>query len=144
MRFLSLFRDHPELSRIARRYGWSVPFIAGLGIINGLLEGISVGMLIPLLATLLPHSDRESGAGLLNFLDSYAAGFDWQSRVVIIALTMLAIILIKNVIQAGTRIFVAWIEGRAGHDIRCALADRLHATGYPLFLQENPARLVQV
>ena len=118
--------------------------MVGLGIVNGLLEGISVGMLIPLLATLLPHSDRGAGAGVLNFLDDYAAEFDWHSRVIIIALTMLAIIVIKNVVQVGSRIFVAWIEGCAGHDIRRALADRLYATGYPFFLQENPARLIQV
>jgi subfamily B ATP-binding cassette protein MsbA len=144
MKFLSPFRGQPQLSRIAWRYGWSVPFVAGLGILNGLLEGIGIGLLIPLLATLLPHNSGDSSGGLLKFLDAYAAGYDWHSRVLIIAFTMLGIIIVKNIVQVASRVFVAWIDGRAGHDIRCALADRLHAAGYPFFLNEDPARLIHI
>ena len=144
MNFLNPFRDYPHLSRIARRYNWTVPIVAGLGIANGLLEGIGIGLLIPLLATLVPGGGGQVGGGLLGILDEFAADSDWHTRVVIIALTMLAIVCVKNVLQAGSRIFVAWIDGCAGHEIRCALADRLHSTGYPFFLKENPARLIQI
>src|SRR5205085_5870458 len=50
----------------------------------------------------------------------------------------------KCAFQAMANAFAAWVEGRVGHDIRCALSDSLQTVGYLFFLVQEPARLVNI
>ena len=38
----------------------------------------------------------------------------------------------------------AWVDGRIGQDVRCGMSKRLQNLGYPFFLLEKPARLVNI
>ncbi len=134
------FNARGPLGAIARRYAWSVPIVAVLSIVGSALEGAGIGLLIPLLTALL----SADGGGGLALIDRWVGDRDPATRLVLVAGTIFVLIVLKNAVFAVNHVFVAWIDGRAGHDIRCALARQLLRVGYPFHLAEEPARLVNI
>jgi ABC-type multidrug transport system fused ATPase/permease subunit len=53
-------------------------------------------------------------------------------------------IVLKGIVQVGNQIFIGWIDGRASHEIRCALFQELLKVGYPFYLNHDPARLITI
>ncbi len=137
-----LFGANPNLSSLARRYFWASSAVAFLAIVIGLLEGVGVSFLIPFLSTLSDAPGRTGGA--LGFVTRFAEGYGRNVRFLIIASTILACGLLKNSLQVLANAFAAWVDGRIGNDIRCALSARLHRVSYAFFLVQDPVRLVNV
>ena len=135
------FNARSLLGRIARRYAWSVPIVVVLSIVGSALEGAGIGLLIPLLTALL---SPEAAGGGLALINHWMGSLDPATRLILVAGMILILVVLKNIVFAVNQIFVAWIDGRAGHDIRCALAHRLLRVGYPFHLAEEPARLVNI
>ena len=52
--------------------------------------------------------------------------------------------ILKNLISFANTAFVAWVDGRAGHQIRSALSSRLLRTGYSFFAAVEPGRLINI
>jgi subfamily B ATP-binding cassette protein MsbA len=50
----------------------------------------------------------------------------------------------KGVAQIGNQIFIGWIDGRASHQIRCALFQQLLNVGYPFYLNHDPSRILTI
>jgi len=138
------FAPYPHLAAIARRYLWTVPIVAALGLVNGLLEGIGIGLLIPLLGTLIGSADALKSDGVVALLETVGAGLDSQQRLIFILMTMLGIMGLKNILLAANKMFIARIDGQAGHEIRQALSNRLLKIGYPFHLSADPAHLVNI
>lgn len=141
---LRAFSRQPLLIRIARRYTATVPVVAVLGILSGGLEGAGIGLLVPLLGTLLGSAQTPGGGGVVRLLDRFAEGLAGEDRLLAIGAAMLACIVLKNLLQTGSRILVADVDGRLGHDIRRALADRLLTVPYVFHLDHAPARLFNI
>lgn len=142
MMFLRLFQG-PELSRIARRYAWTVPLVALFGIINGLFEGLGISLLIPMLGGLL--NDRGLALdGPFGVLARFGDQLAPRERLLAIATLMLALMVMKGALQALTRIFIVSVDGRAGDDIRRALATRLICNDYAFHLAHDQTRLVSI
>ena len=137
------FDAHGPLAAIARRYAWSVPVAATLGLAASALEGVGIGLLIPLLTTLL-GTEGSTGGMASTLVDRWTGSRDPATRLVLIAGAIFALIVLKNLVYAASQVFVAWIDGRAGHDIRCALANQLLWVGYPFHLAQEPSRLVNI
>jgi ATP-binding cassette, subfamily B, bacterial MsbA len=137
------FQVRGPLAEIAWRYAWTVPAVALLGLLGSALEGAGIGLLIPLLTTLLASNPVPIGEPI-DSLVRLAGGFDPDVRLLAIAGTIMLLIVLKNVVVYLSSIFVAWIDGRASHDVRGALAARLLTIGYPFFLAQDPARLVNI
>lgn len=129
------------LHGIAKRYAWCMPVVAILGFLASLLEGVGLSLLIPLLST-LSSAPVSTGSAFLNALfrvpDIFPAGF----RLAGIGLIMLAAILLKGLFQATSDMLVAWVEGRAGHELRSIMAERLLRVPYPYFQVAGQVRLV--
>jgi ATP-binding cassette, subfamily B, bacterial MsbA len=143
MRIHGLFGANPNLASIARRYLWASTAVACLATITGLLEGVGLSLLIPFLST-MSDSAVSKGRGALLLLARFAEGYSRGTRLLIIASAILGCVLLKNVLQILANGFAAWVDGHIGHDIRCALSDRLNRTGYAFFLVQDPARLVNI
>ncbi len=137
------FRSLPHLSSIARRYTWTVPVVVVLGLVNGALESIGIGLLVPLLGTVMANG-TENQPGILRYLDSFAAGLDPNMRIVAIVATMLLFVLLKGIFQAASRIFIVSVDGKTGHDIRRALIDRMLSVGYPFYFVIDDSRLLNI
>jgi subfamily B ATP-binding cassette protein MsbA len=132
------------LAPILGRYAWTVPVVAILGFVSSALEGLGIGMLIPLLNALLGEGDSTSMAGALSVVGRFAQLFDPGIRLIAVASTIFTLVVLKGVVQSLNGTFIAWVDGRAGHDIRRALARRLLELGYPFYLDQDPARLVTI
>ena len=135
------FDTRGPLSGIARHYAWTIPVAGFLGFVGSALEGIGIGLIIPLIAILLSGGDIALGgslrpvATLVNYLPP-------RTRLAAISGAILGLIVLKNVVYIYS-VFAAGVDGRACNRIRCALADRLMSVGYPFFMVEDPARTRQ-
>lgn len=137
------FKPNGPLAAIARRFAWSVPIVGGLGLVGSALEGVGIGLLIPLLTTLLGGDSGSATTGFA-FLDELVGGYAPRTRLLIICAAIFTLIVLKNAVFAVSRVFVAWIDGRASHEIRRALGHQLLWVGYPFHLQHDAARLVNI
>ncbi len=143
MRLLNLFGDSLNLSALARRYFWTASIVTLLALSTGLLEGVGVGLLIPLLSTFTNDLNSRQG-GLLGLVQRFGGNHPPHQRVLMVSAVILSCMLLKSALQIVANRFASWVDGAVGHDIRSQLADRLHNLGYAFFLVEDPARLLNI
>jgi subfamily B ATP-binding cassette protein MsbA len=141
---MRLIGSRGRLASIFRGYAWLMPVVAGLGVVAGLLEGIGIGLLIPLIALLLAGTIPVSVPGPIRELAMATSALDTQTRIFALGAAMMGFILAKGVIQAANNILIADIDARIGRDMRGALCERLLALDYAFFLRNERARLVQI
>lgn len=128
---------------ILERYVWFIPASAFLSLLSSTLEGLGIGLLIPLLTELLGDSAPASG-GPAALLQRVSAFFPPAQRTLGVAACIFALILLKAGILTLYWTIVAWVDGKAGHEIRAALSQRLLSLDYAFFLRHAPARLVTI
>lgn len=121
-----------------------LPLVAGLGLLAGLLEGVGIGLFVPLLAFILSDPLAGGFPGPIRELATQFNRFEPQTRVILLGLAILVLILVKNAVQAANEGLVARIEGRIGRAVRTQLSERLLALDYAFFLQHDPARLTRI
>lgn len=138
------FGRYPYLSAVARGWFWAIPIVATLSILIGLLEGLGVGLLIPLLSTLTQPPDAPIANPVLATLERFAGHSGLHDRLMIVTGTILAVMLLKNMLAAASNMFSAMLYGRIGQDIRVALAARLRDAPYRFFIRTDSARLINI
>jgi len=126
------------------RYTWFIPASALLSLIGSALEGFGIGLLIPLLTEILGTSLAPAGSGVMGLFAHVAAAFPPAWRLTGVAGCILGLIVLKAAFQMLYWIVVAWVDGKAGHDIRSALGQQLLSLGYSFFLEQDPIRLVTI
>lgn len=141
---VNVFGANRNLDGIARRYYWTVSIVMLLAFAVSLLEGIGVGLLIPLLDVLTGLSPSSKGHGPVGLLFAFAEGYSRDTRLWIIAGVIFIAVALKAVVQAMASTFASWVDGKIGQDIRCALSRRLNSVTYPFFLTEDPGRLFNI
>lgn len=141
MTLLSPFGRGTRLDAIMCHYRWTIPVIVVLSMIGSVLEAAGISLIIPLLGTLLPgNAIALNGIPFSGLLASLSP----TGQLLAIVLAMFALIVGKNIIFALNQIFMAWIDGAVGHEIRSSLSQRILTVGYPFFLVEEPSRLVNI
>lgn len=145
MKPFNFFGANHNLALLARRYYWTAGVVMLLASAITLLEGLGVGLLIPLLGILSGDlsPDRASHTPV-SLLAMFAGGHSRDARLWIIAGVILAAVVLKTALQAAANTFASWVDGRIGQDVRCGLGRRLNSVGYPFFLAENPGRLFNI
>lgn len=138
-----LFGGHPELAKLARPFRRLLPVVLLLSLAGASLEGVGIGLLIPLLST-LTGAGAGQASGFIGSLDRFGAGLDPQSRLFAIAAAATALIALKGLVQWTTRYVAARIEGALGARIRSVLAERLIEASYLFHLREDASRLLHV
>ena len=133
-----------NLAGLVRRYFWTSLVVTCLALFIGLLEGVGVSLLIPLLSTFTDSFSAAKGGGALGLIERFAEHYSRSQRVFVVGSVILAFLILKCAFQAIANAFSSWVEGRVGHDIRCALSGSLQRVGYPFFLVQEPARLVNI
>jgi ATP-binding cassette, subfamily B, bacterial MsbA len=133
-----------HLAALMRRYLWTAGVVALLAIIIGLLEGMGVSLLIPLLSVINGASPGTQSGGIVSVIQHFADRYNPNTRLFWIISIILAFVLLKAGFQIAANIFAAWVDGRIGQDVRCGMSKRLQDLGYPFFLLEKPSRLVNI
>ena len=128
---------------VLERYTWLVPASVLLSLLGSALEGFGIGLLIPLLTEML-GATAGPATGVMGLFARISAAFPPAWRIAGVAACIFGAILAKAVFQTLYWVIVAWVDGRAGHDIRAALSKQLLSLGYSFFLRQDPIRLVTI
>jgi ABC-type multidrug transport system fused ATPase/permease subunit len=121
-----------------------IPVVVVLGLTSAALEGVGIGLIIPMLSVIVGPADVGAASGLSAAFQRVGAGLDDGTRLAAIAAVVLALILLKNILAFSNTVLTTFIYGKASHSIRSALASQLLRVGYPFFLQQNPGRLLNI
>lgn len=121
-----------------------LPAVVLLGLVGAALEGIGIGLVIPLLGIIAGDATSPQMSGLSAVFQSFGQTLGSDVRLAVIAGFILALIVLKNVIAYANTVLTAFIYGKAGHSIRSALSEQLLRVGYSFFLQQSPGRLLNI
>ncbi|WP_187331178.1 MULTISPECIES: ABC transporter ATP-binding protein [unclassified Mesorhizobium] len=138
----------PALSILRRALGGGLrrllPIVVLLGLAGAALEGLGIGLIIPLLGIIMGHGDASGMGGLSALLQKVGAGLGERERLIAISAAILGSILLKNLLGFANTVLTAHIYGKASFSIRSALSEQLLRVGYPFFLRESPGRLLNI
>ena len=132
------------LMPIARRYFWTIPIVMFLSFIDGLLEGLGISLLIPILSLLLSDPLAPGTQTVIQPLLNILPATDAFTRLELIAAIVVLAAILKALVSTTTAIFVSWIDGMASRDIRTELSRTLLNVGFPFFLTHEPSRLINI
>jgi len=138
----------PALSMLRSALGGRLmrllPVVVLLGLGGAALEGLGIGLIIPLLGIIMGHGDASGMGGFSALLQKVGAGLGERERLVAISAAILGSILLKNLLGYANTVLTAHIYGKASYSLRSALSERLLRIGYPFFLKESPGRLLNI
>ncbi|MBZ9868488.1 ABC transporter ATP-binding protein/permease [Mesorhizobium sp. CA15] len=129
---------------LGRRQLGLMPIVVVLGLASAALEGLGIGLIIPLLGIIMGHGETTGMAGLSALLQKVGAGLGERERLITISAAILGSILLKNLLAFANSVLTAHIYGKASQAIRGALAERLLNVGYTFFLRQSPGRLLNI
>jgi subfamily B ATP-binding cassette protein MsbA len=135
--------DSP-LARIAGNYARYLPAVVLLGLLTSFLEGIGIGLIIPLFATFLAGGLPKAMPGPLREIASLTDGLSAETRLLVLSAAMLGLFAVKALVQTANSAVIAWMNGAIGRDIRCALSSRLLSLDYAFFLTNQAGRLANI
>ena len=121
-----------------------IPVVVVLGLTSAALEGVGIGLIIPMLSVIAGSVDARSFTGLSAIFGRVGDGLADGERLVAIAIGVLVLILLKNILAFLNTLLTSFMHGKASHAIRSALSEQLLRVGYPFFLNENPGRLLNI
>lgn len=121
-----------------------VPVVVGLGLAGAALEGLGIGLIIPLLGIIMGRGETSGMAGFSALLQQVGADLGERERLIAISAAILGSIVLKNVFAFANTLLTSFIYGKAGYSIRSALSEQLLRVGYPFFLQQSPGRLLNI
>jgi subfamily B ATP-binding cassette protein MsbA len=132
------------LASIARAYLPCVPIVAFLGLLAGMLEGVGIGLLIPLVALLLADRLPAGLLGPIQALAEQGAAHGPGFRIFVIGAAMIAFIILKGIVQAANNTFMAHVDGGLARDIRNGLSARIIGLDYGFFLKNDSSSLAHI
>ncbi|WP_435053351.1 ABC transporter ATP-binding protein [Mesorhizobium caraganae] len=121
-----------------------VPIVVALGLAGAALEGLGIGLIIPLLGIIMGRGETSGMAGFSALLQQVGADLGERERLIAISAAILGSIVLKNVFAFANTLLTSFIYGKAGYSIRSALSEQLLRVGYPFFLQQSPGRLLNI
>lgn len=138
----------PALSLLGHALGGRLvrlmPAVVLLGLAGAALEGLGIGLIIPLLGIIMGHGDAQGMAGFSALFQKVGAGLGERERLIAISAAILGSILLKNLLGFANTLLTTHIYGKASYSIRSALSEQLLRVGYPFFLRQSPGRLLNI
>ncbi|MGE4409817.1 MAG: ABC transporter ATP-binding protein [Sphingobium sp.] len=133
--------DRP-LGELERRYIWSLPIAVFITLIGTVLDGLNIGLLVPLLSVMLSGETSEDMFAPLQYVLDLSRQWSPDNPLLFIGVMMLGIIILKNVVGVLGGLWLAKVDGHASADMRSMLAKRLLRLPYSFFLMEESPRLI--
>lgn len=132
------------LAVIERRYVRYLPLTVLLGLVTSGLEGVGIGLLVPLLTIMLSPGTVGAYPHVLTTVVEIATGLAPNRPILALCTLTLLLVLCKAAVQMLNAAVMAHVEGAAGRDIRDALARKMLHLDFGFFLQHDTARLITV
>ena len=134
---ISEFKIYKNIKPLLRPYPWSIPLIVTLGCLSSIMEGIGIGLFIPLINTL---------ANTKNFIKTDNYILDWfnglfenippDRRLYTIVAFIFFSITFKALLYYVNRIVFEWFNSRFSHRLRTRIFDQVLKVNYR-FLENN-------
>lgn len=123
---------------------WVIPMLAVLSIVASVAEGLGVGLMIPLLHTLLGNGGRHEGAQgpVVDWLNAYAGLFDEENRVTVLALSIIALAVLRSAIVYADAAASSWIGGSISHKLRAGLIRQILDVDYEYLCKTDNGKLL--
>ena len=136
--------DHPRLSVILLGYRAHLPLIMLVGLAAGLLEGVGIGLLIPLIAVLLAGTSPQGLPVPIVELAAIVAPFSVATRIVLLGVIIVLLVSVKGLLQAAANVLASRVDLLIARDVRDALLKRAIDLEYAFYLRNDHARVVQI
>ena len=133
-----------QLVRLARPYARYLPLLIVLALGASLFEGVGLGLVIPLMALAISDAAPTTLPPPMSSIFDAVAGFDPAQKVTILGATLLALILVRALLQTFNSKLIGWLTGAIGRDVRNALANRILNLRYAFYLKADSDLLVEI
>jgi ATP-binding cassette, subfamily B, bacterial MsbA len=137
-----------SLLRFSRVEPWTVPALVVLGLVGSLMEGVGIGLMIPLLDLMIGAGAGGAGAEAAGVFDRWMQGWAGQiaadSRIVVLCAAILFLVLVKTIVMVANAMLGAGLAATVTHNLRVQLSRRLLRVGYLYFVRHDQGRLMSV
>jgi len=134
-----------DLLGFTRPYPWALPLLVVLGLAASLAEGLGIGLIAPLLDSLLQQSSQSQASGpLAEMLRRIASLVGGDRSRMVLSLLIVGLVGVKTAILAADVFLSISIIARAMRDLRVALARQLLSVGYEYFSRVPQGHLINL
>ena len=134
----------PALLSFARPYRWVLPALAALGLVASFAEGLGIGLLIPLVDTLLGDAPSAPAGPFAHLMQALGAHVGENLRLIVLGIGILGLISVKACVIWGYAVLAARLNGRVTHDLRLALFSQLVRVRYGSIATADQGHLANV
>jgi len=128
-----------QLLSLFRIYPWSLPALIALGIASSLTEGFGISLFIPFLHGLGQTSPGwDTGIWFSDRLTALFAHIPPEHRLMVIAASIFASILLKALLSFCTIVLYGWLGMHITHQLRCRIFSHLMKVEYG-FVEGSPS-----
>ncbi|MBF2064697.1 MAG: ABC transporter ATP-binding protein [Calothrix sp. C42_A2020_038] len=132
-----------SLFPLLKLYPWAIPTIIIIGILSSFSEGLGISLFIPLLQSLSENNGQlDSSNFLIRSLNNLFVNFSPDSRLLIIALSILASIILKNGLAYSNAVLFSWLNCRIGHQLRSQIFRQLLNVSYSFLEVSESGKLM--
>jgi len=117
--------------------------LLALGMISAALDGIGIGLTIPLLHVLTGQA-AEGNGWFASALGGFADDLPDLQRALVIVAAILGLLALKNLSQWTGMLLNGWIYGRTSHLLRTTLVSRLTRSPLGFVTGSDPGRLLNI
>ena len=139
------YRAIRDLLSFTRPYPWAVPVLVLLGVAASFAEGLGIGLIIPLLDSVLQQSADAAASGpFAGFVRGIADQFGSDRVVFILGGLIIALVALKTLIIAVHAFISTGVIARAMRDLRLALCRQLLEVDYEYLSLVPQGKLVNL
>jgi subfamily B ATP-binding cassette protein MsbA len=125
-----------------RGYRWAVPLLVLLSLLAALAEGVGIGLLIPLLDTMMGDSPSTPSGPLAEAMQNFAPSVQGGQRILLLSLGVLTVIACKTAILVANAALTTGVNARIVHDLRIRLCRQLLDVSYAFFTSREQGKLL--
>ena len=133
-----------QLNQLFLPFTPMLPVLVIFGIVAAALEGLGIGLVIPLLGAMLGEDATGGRGGGASMFQQLSGWFPSEHRSVYLVAGMLVLIAAKNLVIYLNSLLTGWIYSRTSFSIRSVIANRLTRLDFDFFKRERPGRLLHV
>ncbi len=133
-----------SLLRFSRVLPWAVPALVVFGLVGTLMEGVGIGLMIPLLDVMIGAGGSGAAGVFGRWMQGWAGQIAADSRTVVLCAAILLLMLVKTIVMVANAMLGARLAATVTHNLRVQLSRRLLRIGYLYFARYDQGRLMSV
>ena len=135
MQPLSMSSDKPQhairaLCGFAKPFRMQIGLLLALGVLSALLEGVGLGLLVPILHGLTTDGPPISGNPVIDFLSRPFLAVAAEKRLQVLMLALLSLTVLKNGMIYTHTVLTTWLRANLIRHLRCRIFDQFLRVGY--------------